>query len=179
MSVTLNSTGITYSDGTSDYTNIIPTGTRVPFHMASAPTGWTQDTTDVANNRMLRFVNSTGGGSGGSYDPTVNSVLPAHTHTFTTGTVSADHSHGDTGSHTHNYTTCSMSGYNHAHSGDGGILAPNSAATSGGPVGVSSGNSYHFGGSSSDHTHSGTTAAPTTVSNWTPRYTDLIVCSKN
>jgi len=173
MSVTLNSTGITYADGTSDYTNIMPSGTRVPFHMASAPTGWAQDVSDVANNRMLRFVNDTvsGGTGAGSYDPTVNNVLPSHSHTFTTGGQSADHVHYDTGSHTHGYQYCTNNGGHFAHNNDGGILNSTGSAT-GGP------NNYHFGGINANHTHSGTTDAAGS-SNWTPRYTDLIICAKN
>ena len=177
MPVTLNTTGITYSDGTSDYTNIIPTGTRVPFHMAAAPTGWAQDVTDLANNRMLRFVNSTGGGTGGSYDPTVNSVLPAHTHTFTTGGQSADHGHYDTGSHTHGYQYCTNNGGHFAHNNDGGIL--NSTGSTTGGATNNGVNGYHFGGISANHTHSGTTGTQSVTSGWSPRYTDLIVCSKN
>jgi hypothetical protein len=39
-------------------------GTTLLFYQASAPTGWTQVTTH--NNKALRVVSSTGGGSGGS-----------------------------------------------------------------------------------------------------------------
>ena len=67
----------------------MPAGTRMPFAQITAPTGWTQDTTDIATNRMLRVINTTTGvpGSsigGGSDSPILNNTsIPAHTHTFT------------------------------------------------------------------------------------------------
>lgn len=39
-------------------------GTKIPFFQASAPAGWTQDTTH--NDKALRVVSSTGGGNGGT-----------------------------------------------------------------------------------------------------------------
>ncbi len=62
-------------------------GTKVAFFQAAAPTGWTQDTS--VNDRVLRVVSGTGGGSAGSWTisgVTVNGhaltvdELPAHTH---------------------------------------------------------------------------------------------------
>lgn len=41
-----------------------PAGTKMLFAQASAPTGWTKDTTH--NDKALRVVSGTGGGSGGS-----------------------------------------------------------------------------------------------------------------
>lgn len=63
-------------------------GTRVAFHQAAAPTGWTQDVS--VNDRVLRVVSGSGGGNGGSW--TISGVtvdshtltiseIPAHTHT--------------------------------------------------------------------------------------------------
>lgn len=43
-----------------------PSGTKMVFFQASAPTGWTQDTTH--NNKALRVVSGSGGGSGGTHD---------------------------------------------------------------------------------------------------------------
>ena len=50
-------------------TNDFVSGTRLSFPQAAAPTGWTQDTTDNATNRMLRVVAGTGNGIGGSASP--------------------------------------------------------------------------------------------------------------
>ena len=41
-----------------------PAGTKKLFFQATAPTGWTQDTTN--SDRALRVVSGTGGGTGGS-----------------------------------------------------------------------------------------------------------------
>ncbi len=42
-----------------------PSGTKMIFNQASAPTGWTKVTSNV-DNRALRVVSGTGGGTGGS-----------------------------------------------------------------------------------------------------------------
>lgn len=42
----------------------VPSGTKMLFAQAAAPTGWTKDTTH--NNKALRVVSGTGGASGGS-----------------------------------------------------------------------------------------------------------------
>ncbi len=73
-----------------NYANL-PAGTRMPFAQAAAPTGWTQITEDATDNRMLRVVSSDGGGHGGVHSPVINNVVAAHTHSFTTGNISADH----------------------------------------------------------------------------------------
>lgn len=63
-------------------------GTRTLFHQAAAPVGWTQD--NALNDRVLRLVSGTGGGTGGSWTISGISVdghalteaqMPAHTHT--------------------------------------------------------------------------------------------------
>lgn len=53
----------------------IVSGTTMVFFQASAPTGWTQDTTH--NDKTLRVVSGTGAGSGGSHSI---SSPPTHTH---------------------------------------------------------------------------------------------------
>jgi hypothetical protein len=148
----------------------MPAGTRVPFAQAAAPTGWTQDVTENANDRMLRVVNTAGGGVAGSHSPILNNVVPNHTHGFSTGNVSADHIHNDAG-HTHGYTRYS-------------------SLTQGGPnatpiwygtstAGVTATGYASIGGASANHTHSGTTDNGSSGTNWTPRYINMIICSKN
>lgn len=67
-----------------------PSGTKMVFFQATAPVGWTQDTTH--NDKALRIVSGAGAGSGGSLDLSAATVgdhtlttaeMPAHTHTFT------------------------------------------------------------------------------------------------
>lgn len=64
----------------------IPSGSKMAFFQASAPTGWTQDTSQ--NDAVLRVVSGSGGGTGGA--DSISSP-PTHTHTV--------------GSHTHSTPT--------------------------------------------------------------------------
>jgi hypothetical protein len=166
--------------------NIIPTGTRMPFAQAAAPTGFTQVTDDTATNRMLRVVNTAGGGTGGSASPILMDVVPNHTHTFSGTTVGMDratvHSH-----------TSSVSDPGHAHANIISIAGSNpqfrSAGTGGDVIGptsdtgttaVGTGISVGIGNTNLDHLHgfSGTTNS-NAGSNWAPRYIDMIICTKN
>lgn len=70
--------------------NVIPSGTKMVFYQASAPTGWTAV---AVNDKFLRVV--TAGGTGGSTGGTVAaSTSLAHTHSV------ANHTH-TISSHTH------------------------------------------------------------------------------
>ena len=162
---------------------LIPAGTRMPFAQASAPTGWTQDTSDRANNRMLRVVNTAGNGIGGSASPILNNVVPAHTHGFSTGAVSADHAHfvssntsGQSADHTHGYQ----------YGGNAWNAGPYGSASHGGTTSTSGTSNDHYhsfaawtGGMTVNHTHSGSTDNGSSQTNWAPRYIDMIICSKN
>ena len=147
----------------------LPAGTRAPFAQAAAPTGWTQDTTDNATNRMLRVVNTTGNGIGGSASPILNNTVPSHTHTFT-GNALGTHTHTDSG---------------HAHTLIGGVYAGNGSVVAGYSGGAGSfwTSSTNIGtaniSSVSAGTPSGTNAANASASDWSPRYIDMIICAKN
>jgi hypothetical protein len=142
-------------------------GTRMPFAQAAAPTGWTQDITDNANNRMLRVVNTAGNGVGGSDDPSVNSTtMVAHTHTFT-GSALAAHTHSDAG-HQHSIetrNTLTQGGPNATNA----WFNVNASATGVGYANIQA---------SSAGTPAGSNSTTSGVS-WTPRYIDMIICSKN
>jgi hypothetical protein len=139
-------------------------GTRMPFAQAAAPTGWTQDITDNANNRMLRVVNTAGGGVAGSDSPIVNSTtMVAHTHTFTGNS----HSHGITDpTHTH-----SDPGYQ--------VIRGSPSGTTSFQEWVSS---HNTGASATGITINSETAtgsnSSTTGASWAPRYIDMIICAK-
>ena len=167
--------------------SIIPTGTRMPFAQAAAPTGFTQVTDDTATNRMLRVVNTAGGGTGGSASPILMNVVPSHTHAFTTGGQSANHTHsGNTGAMSANNT--------HDHGPNpglqffyingperlaGGNDLPFTRANTTSTVDINHTHSFTTGGVSTDHNHSGTTDNGSSQTNWTPRYIDMIICTKN
>ncbi|WP_180125677.1 hypothetical protein [Rhodoferax sp. BLA1] len=160
-------TGTTYGE--------FDAGTRMPFAMATAPLGWTQDTSDTVDNRMLRVVKTAGGGVGGTHSPILNNVVPAHTHGFSTGNQSADHSHTvyDPG-HGHSIP----GGYYMGPGTGGGYGAGASSSnvgtsTSGASTGIS------LSGASANHTHSGSTDGGSSPTNWAPRYLSLIICEKD
>lgn len=138
----------------------IPAGTVALFYQAAAPTGWTQVASQ--NDKALRVVSGTGGGTGGATAFTsvfgagkssssytlATTDIPSHTHTGTSGTQSVDHthtgpSHTHTGpSHTHTGTTGTESanhthtGPSHTHTGTTGTESANHHHTFGGGAGV-------------------------------------------
>ena len=169
-------------------------GTRIVFSQAAAPVGWTQDTSDTANNRMMRVVNSTGGGVAGSSDPTIMNVVPAHTHNYsggtagaTTGTYIADpgHAHGvyDPG-HSHQWGRVVAWANSSAGGGGGGNVqnqggpsGTNASGTGIGIYGATTGTYIVDPGHA--HSYSGSTDGGSSQTNWTPRYNNVIICQKN
>jgi hypothetical protein len=114
---------------------VIPAGTVMLFYQAAAPTGFTQVTTQ--NNKALRVVSGTGGGTGGSVAFTTafaanavgattitTSTMPSHSHTTgagfancgapflgSTSSSSSNISSGSTGgdgSHTHSFQSLAV-----------------------------------------------------------------------
>lgn len=165
-----------------------PTGTRLAFAQGSAPTGWTQDTSDAANNRMLRVVASPGGGTGGSHSPVLNNVVPGHTHTASAS--------GQTANHAHNYSSSAAGGGAFPTIlGDstfdpigafsrGGLLDDNAGAATNPPWRsqyINVADHVHYGTTdpaTGDHAHVITVNA-NSGTDWMPRYIDLILCTKN
>jgi hypothetical protein len=157
---------------------MIPAGTRMVFAQAAAPSGWTKVTTWA--NHMLRVVSGTGGGSFTGDSPILNNTVPSHTHGFTSGVESANHTHTFTTSaaadHVHSYNANNSSAQT-AQSQGGGITVGVVGANTG-----AAGAHSHTGTTANDtgsHTHSGTTGANGSAGNWTPSYVDTIICSKN
>lgn len=170
--------------------SVFASGTKLMFAQSSAPTGWTQDATDTATNRMLRVVNTTGGGIGGSHSPILNNVVPSHTHGFTTGTVSSDHTHsGSTGTvsadHTHSQRVYKANDLNFWESatqwsvGTDDTYGENMSPAQTGGASANHVHGFTTGGISANHTHSGSTDNGSSQTNWTPRYIDMILCTKN
>lgn len=121
-------------------------GTKVPFFQAVAPTGWTQDTS--VNDKVLRVVDSTGAGSGGSW---------------TISGISVDG---------HALTSSEMPSHTHGLRGFGSFQSGGSkfGIEGGGPPDDTATNST---GSGSAHTH-----GLTIGSSWRPAYIDVIVCTR-
>ena len=175
--------------------NLIPKLTRMVFYQASAPTGWTKVTTH--NDKALRVVSGSGGGSGGTH---ALSTPPSTAHTHT----GPSHTHSGP-SHTHTYNTVIA----HTHSlSINGTVVPYEYTTGnhwtgdGGSTGVShptqkAANTTahaHTGSANSTGSASGTTSAGgtgitgasgtgSTSSNgptaFKPQYIDVIIASRN
>jgi hypothetical protein len=147
--------------------NAFPSGTRLVFAQAAAPTGWTQDTSDSANNRMMRVVNDgTGNSVGGSNSPILMNVVPSHTHTVSSsGTTSAEntgHTHGFSGNtggtsndHAHAGTTNGMDSgnpHNHLQKDTAGGPGVGNISTNGGTL-ITSGQSGYVSTDNADINH--------------------------
>jgi len=182
--------GATTLTGCNSIPDFIATGSVTIFTQTAAPTSWTRVTSDTADNRMLRVINSgNGGGVGGSASPILNNVVPSHTHGFNTGGHSADHSHGgNTGNvssdHVHNtavsgFTDIIASGSGTPFNSD--TSRTTTRRTSQGSSGFTANHFHGFGtgGVSANHTHGGGTDNGSSQTNWAPRYVDNLLCSKN
>lgn len=162
----------------------IPSGTKMVFYQATAPTGWTQDTS--INDRVLRVVSGEGGGTGGSWIISGLSTESAgsHSHTVNSHTHSTpDHTHTLATDANVNYWTRDsdrrvtlFSGYLHVanHSSDPSKEATlvKSSTTSGG--GGTTGSASPGTDSQGSHTH--------TISSdgsWKPPYLDIIIATKD
>lgn len=109
-----SATGPRITSGGTDYGTVtFPSGTRLVFHQASAPPGWTQD--NSKSDYALRTVSGSGGGEGGSLTfSTVFSRTATDAHTLTTSQIPSHyHSAGiyDPG-HTHSASATSNLLYN-------------------------------------------------------------------
>ena len=130
----------------------MPTGTKVAFFQASAPTGWTQDTTNT--DAILRVVSGTGGGTGGT------AAVSSPTHSLSAGS--------------HTLTTAEMPSHNHMiMSIYSGVHNVNSYPTVGGWNIGTVGQWTESTGGGGSHSHSLSGAITT------PKYVDMIVCSKD
>ena len=175
-----------------------PSGTKVVFAQAAAPTGWTQDTTN--NDKALRVVSGSGGGTGGTHAFS-SPPSTSHTHTgpsHTHSTPSHSHSHSlSAGAHT--LSTTEMPSHDHS------MIIANQVYDWTGCTRVSISNSsscqnsaswINNTGGSGSHSHSlsgsitsggsGTSGAGGTGATsssgptaFAPQYVNVIVCSKD
>ncbi|MEJ7804440.1 MAG: hypothetical protein WKG03_00750 [Telluria sp.] len=154
-------------------------GVRLACASWAAPVGWTTVNDDSTNNRMMRVVHGNGSQTGGIHDPTINNVVPPHTHSFSTGVESHGHSHGvvDNG-HVHGGgamvgdLSWGIAGSAYLEEGRGQPDIPRqymAAAYS----------NISIGGRDTQHYHSGSTDNGSSQANWLPRYLNLIIIQKD
>jgi hypothetical protein len=138
---------------------IIPSGSVLAFFQAAAPVGWTKLTSH--NNKAMRIVSGTGGGSGGSVAFTTAFANQAVTGSNSATTLSS----AQIPNHTHPVPLSSWGGNV---GGSSGSAAPHYTGASS----VSTDNSTG-GGSSHSHAFTGTAI------NLAVQYIDMILCSKD
>lgn len=148
----------------SAYTGI-SSGTSMLFYEATAPTGWTQDTT--VNDKVIRVVNGTGAGTGGSW--TISGVTVDGHALTTTEMPSHSHSVSDPG-HAHTVPMSLQITQPNANTNANTILSGGTTSTSTATTGIT----IAANGGGAAHTH-GLTADGT----WRPAYIDTIVCTKD
>ena len=159
-------TGISVSASTGSVTisqTVIPAGTAMLFYQAAAPTGWTQYT--GVNDRALRVVSGSGGGSGGTtaYSTYFNG-------SFSVGSTAI--TEAQMPSHTHGVTD---PGHSHTYPASGNSTTGGIQGTGSGPAYTASTSSSGTGitinatGSSAGHDH--------TIPSL--QYADVIICTKN
>jgi len=121
MAARVTPTGILFGDGTTLTTKfgIIPQNSVTIFYQASAPVGWAKSTTH--NNKTLRVVSGTTGGSSGGTSP-FTTVFPnslkniSGTYPITTTTPNGTNRTGD-----HTLTTNEIASHNHGNGGTVGL----------------------------------------------------------
>jgi len=179
-----------------DNADAFPQGTKMVFFQASAPTGWTQDTSN--NDKALRIVSGQGGGTGGTHALSSPPSL-AHTHTGAAHTHSTpNHTHGNTisvGAHT--LTISQMPSHTHTDTGHYPNVNGGNNVAGGGFAGYYS-NSFTSDatGGGGSHTHSvsgsvssggadntgsagGDATSSTTPTSFAPQYINVIVATKD
>lgn len=154
------------------------TSTKTLFYQAAVPTGWTKDVTQ--NNKFLRVVNDTGGGSGGSSAASATITLAHSAHSLT---AAPDHTHAI--DHVHFLATASVS-----LSSPGGTLptimsvagrlfkANNSGATSGTKLKWLLDEEAITTGSAGSHNHGGNSTG-SALTDIAFAYADIIIGTKD
>ena len=142
-------------------------GTKSLFAQAAAPTGWTQCTTH--NNKSLRLVSGTAGGSGGSVAFTTAFASQTPAGTISGGAVAATTlTTCQLPSHTHTVSSRACSGGCSQLSYTAGAGAPNRSTTS----------SSTGGGTSHTHTFTQPSFSGTAI-NLAVQYVDIMIATKN
>lgn len=148
----LTSSGVTFSDSTtisSKYDVIPQSDTPLYFYQSSAPSGWSQVTSN--DNKAMRVVSGTGAGTGGS-----NSF----TGTFTNRTYSANFNVPfSAGVNNHTISTPQLPSHSHpTEAGDTSCMAPTTGSGSTPAINSGTSNSGNSG-NSGGHSHPASVSA--------------------
>lgn len=137
----------------------VPSGTKMLFAQAAAPTGWTKDTTH--NDKTLRVVSGSGGGSGGS--------VAFSTVFGRTAVDGSSLSIAQLASHLHQETSSSQ---------PSGATAGSGTGSSSNGIGSQSAN-YNMGGAAINTLSNGSGATHTHGLDLRVQYVDVIICTKD
>jgi len=148
-----------------------PSGISIVFFQASCPSGWTQNTNTIYNDRVMMITSGAGGGYGGSW--AISGLTNA-------GVV--DHNHS-TPSHAHNIATNGT--IIEQSTGSGGVVIKRTGILQQPPY-VAGSNTYNIAGDYTETSGGGTSGAGGshnhTISQdalWRPSYLNAIICVKS
>lgn len=173
MAARLTSTGVIFGDGTSldSKYGIVPQNAVSIFYQSTAPTNWIQLITH--NDKALRVVSGTGGGSGGT--TVFSTVFPSSPIPISlSGSVT-----GSVGNHT--LTTPQLPIHTHANGGSIGLSFTNAGDVGSGPgwtrsfPGTGGINPNSVGGGSHNHPFSASSSFSTSL-DLRVQYIDVILC---
>lgn len=160
---------------------IFPSGTYWVFYQAAAPTGWTKQTTH--DNKALRLVSGTGGGSGGTQPfTTVCSPTFAYAGTLNTTTATGPRSLDSTmiPSHSHDPFNISYNAVPAIYNPDGSFNSWNGGDVARNPGWSRITPGASPAGSGSVHNHPVSASGPVnTTFSLGVQYMNVIVCSFN
>ena len=192
-----NTGGLTWAE-VPEGEDYIPNGSVMVFFQANAPTGWTKVTSQ--NDKTLRVVSGTGGGTGGDWAMSAGETTSSHGGHVHAGAAHT-HSHNlAAGAHT--LTTSQLASHNHQMSNvvhnsvNPGPFSPggtafvrmgfnrlnpaNGAVVSSQSTGGGSSHSHSTSGSISSGGDGNTSSAGShTHTIAAPQYIDVIICSKD
>lgn len=143
--------------------NAVPQSSKMLFQQATAPTGWTKETTH--NDKSIRVVTGTPGSGGTTAFTTVFSRTATDSHALTTAELPA-HDHGSAGDHVHNASYGSAVG--------GSSTTSEITAATGwraNQIQAAGAHTHTSVGSNSGHTHA--------LTNFDLQYVDVMIASKD
>ena len=176
---------LTWTTVTSE--DFIPDGSVMAFFQASAPTGWTQVTTQ--NDKVLRVVSGTGGGTGGDWAMSAGETTSSHGGHVHSGAAHSHNHNLSAGAHT--LSTSEMPSHSHNNRIGSAVSWNNSVLDAISSYQNNSGRATESTGGGGSHSHSlsgsissggsGDTgsAGSHTHTIAAPQYIDVIICSKD
>lgn len=181
-SLTTNGIRFAVGDELNSKRGIFPTGTAWVFYQSAAPTGWTKSTTH--NNKALRVVSGSGGGSAGTnaFTTTMSSFVIGGTLTTSDGSGGLSLSTPQIASHDHpNGGEIGLSANPQLFNPDGAFIGwgGGDVARAGGWTRTAPGQSGTGNGDSHSHPVSGSGTVPNQTVDISVQYIDVIICTFN